>query len=279
VIALLGNVFSPYYAQARRQGTADPLQHCALNVAMYGVNGKRWAMTERGAPHLRRTASSLVIGPSALSWDGDVLTVDLAEVTVPMPSHLRGRVRVHPTGLTGRCLTLDVEGTHRWWPIAPCARVEVTFARPALRWSGHGYLDANAGDAPLEATFATWHWSRAHLREGAAILYDVARRDGTRQSIAIRADTSGNVQDFDAPVETALPRTRWRIARHTRADPGHAVRVERVLEDTPFYARSVISAQLLGEPIIAMHESLSLDRFRQRWVQLLLPFRMPRALR
>jgi len=34
---------------------------------------------------------------------------------------------------------------------------------------------------------------------------------------------------------------------------------------------------LLGESVTAMHESLSLDRFRARWVQMLLPFRMPRA--
>jgi carotenoid 1,2-hydratase len=30
---------------------------------------------------------------------------------------------------------------------------------------------------------------------------------------------------------------------------------------------------------VAMHESLSLDRFRSAWVQLLLPFRMPRIAR
>lgn len=274
---MLGNVFSPYYAHARRRGPADPLRHCALNVALYGVTGKRWAMIERGARHLQRTASSLQIGPSALRWEGDALTIDIAEVTVPLPSRLRGRVRLHPAGLTGQRFTLDADGAHRWWPIAPCARVEVAMEHPARRWSGHGYLDANAGDAPLEQAFATWHWSRVRLRDGAAVLYDVTRRDGTRRSIAMRADASGAVAAFDPPAEVALPATRWRIARHTRAEPGGAVRVERTLEDTPFYARSVLSARLLGEPVVAMHESLSLDRFRQRWVQMLLPFRMPRA--
>jgi carotenoid 1,2-hydratase len=37
-----------------------------------------------------------------------------------------------------------------------------------------------------------------------------------------------------------------------------------------------VSAQLLGEAVHAGHESLSLARFRTRWVQMLLPFRMPR---
>jgi carotenoid 1,2-hydratase len=40
-----------------------------------------------------------------------------------------------------------------------------------------------------------------------------------------------------------------------------------------------VASQLLGQPVVAMHESLSLDRFRSRWVQMLLPFRMPRWTR
>jgi carotenoid 1,2-hydratase len=34
----------------------------------------------------------------------------------------------------------------------------------------------------------------------------------------------------------------------------------------------------LGAVAPAIHESLDLNRFRARWVQCLLPFRMPRAL-
>ncbi len=49
IIAFIGSVFSPYYAWARRHGPADPANHCALNVALYGPRGKRWCMTERGA--------------------------------------------------------------------------------------------------------------------------------------------------------------------------------------------------------------------------------------
>jgi carotenoid 1,2-hydratase len=51
----------------------------------------------------------------------------------------------------------------------------------------------------------------------------------------------------------------------------------QTLEDSPFYTRSVLSTHLLGEPATAMHESLSLDRFSTAWVQLMVPFRMPRA--
>ena len=63
------------------------------------------------------------------------------------------------------------------------------------------------------------------------------------------------------------------------ADPGHGATVLRTLEDAPFYARSVVKTHLLGRPVTAMHESLCLDRFSRQWVRVLLPFRMPRALR
>jgi len=39
----------------------------------------------------------------------------------------------------------------------------------------------------------------------------------------------------------------------------------------------VLSASLLGERVEAVHESLSLERFRLPVVQAMLPFRMPRA--
>jgi carotenoid 1,2-hydratase len=39
----------------------------------------------------------------------------------------------------------------------------------------------------------------------------------------------------------------------------------------------VLASRLGGDEVTAIHESLSLDRFRRRWVQMLLPFRMPRV--
>ncbi len=75
----------------------------------------------------------------------------------------------------------------------------------------------------------------------------------------------------------ALKRTGWRVERSVRSDGTAAV--IRTLEDAPFYARSVVSANLLGEPVTLMHESLSLDRFKMPVVQAMLPFRMPRARR
>ena len=273
----MGSVFSPYYAWSRRRGQPDPYRHCALNVALYGVGGPSWSCTERGQAALDRAPSWLAIGPSALRWTGSGLEIAIDEITAPLPRRLRGTVRLHPEALNPSAFDLDAEGRHRWWPICPCARVEVDFDAPDLRWSGHGYLDTNDGDEPLENAFSRWHWSRATLRGGSAVLYDVVRRDGQDASVALRFLRSGAVTEEEPPPRAALPPSRWRVARETRADPGGHPAVERGLEDGPFYARSILRTQLFGEPTAAMHESLSLDRFRSPWVQAMLPFRMPRA--
>jgi carotenoid 1,2-hydratase len=270
-------VFSPYYVRALQRGAADPLDHCALNVALYGAGGKRWALTERGRRGVERKGSSLAIGPSALRWDGDALVIEIDEVTVPVPSRIRGRVRLRPMQTSARSFALDARGRHRWRPIAPCARIDVELERPALRWSGRAYLDSNAGDEPLANAFESWQWSRAALRDGStAVLYDVARRSDDALSLALRFKPDGEVDDFAPPPPAPLPDTRWRIRRWTRSDPGCTARVVQSFEDTPFYARSLVTTGLFGESAISVHESLSLERFRRGWAQGLLPFRMPR---
>ncbi|MEY6433992.1 carotenoid 1,2-hydratase [Thioalkalicoccus limnaeus] len=280
LIAFVGSVFSPYYAWARRRGRGEPDNFCSLNVALYGAAGKRWSLTERGRAALARTADTLTIGPSCVRWTGDALIIDVDEITAPIPSRLRGQIRLHPGTVVDHRVTLDANGRHHWSPLAPCARVEVEMHRPDLRWSGSGYFDTNYGSEPLEDGFACWDWSRASLRDGAAILYDVIRRNGERMSLALRIAPNGAVEAFAPPPPAALPTTGiWRIARATQADAGESAKVVETLEDTPFYARSVVATHLLGEPVTTVHESLSLDRFRQGWVQVLLPFRMPRLAR
>ena len=278
IIVFIGSVFSPYYAFARRKGAVDPLNHCAINVALYGKR-HRWAMTERPHASVRRTASSLDIGPSGVSWNGTTLTVAIDEVTVPVPSRIRGTIRISPAAITQTTYTLNPDGNHRWWPIAPCARVEVALERPGLRWQGDGYLDMNAGDAPLETGFTDWEWSRAAMRDGTAILYEAQLRGGGRTDLALKFDTMGGVRDFVPPQAQSLRRTGWRVRRSARSEQPEAAHVVKTLEDAPFYARSIVSGQLLGESVTLMHESLSLDRFRKPIVQAMLPFRMPRALR
>ncbi|MBK8323798.1 MAG: carotenoid 1,2-hydratase [Betaproteobacteria bacterium] len=280
LIAMIGNVFSPWYAGARaRSSAADPLDHCGLNVALYGPRGRHWMLTERRREHVHRESDRLTLGPSRVEWNGGHFTFRIDEVTSPLPSRVRGVVRVYPSALASYRTALDREGRHHWGPIAPHARVEVEMERPGLRWSGDGYVDANAGSAPLEDAFSGWSWSRAGIRGGTSVLYDVMRRDGTPHTLALAFDASGDERTVPAPPRVALPGTRWGLERSTRADANCQPAVLRTLEDTPFYARSLLDTRVLGTSTTAMHESLSLDRFRSAWVRLLLPFRLPRAPR
>ena len=234
-------------------------------------------MTERGSSSAQRDAASLAIGPSALAWDGTALTIRVAETTAPIPSRLRGTVRLIPGAVTGPEFALDPAGRHRWWPIAPAARIEVAFDEPRLAWSGAGYFDTNGGDAPLERDFSSWHWCRAPLGRGAGIVYEAACREGPGAALALRCDPTGAVEAEPLPPPAALPRTRlWRVERPTRADPGASPTVAATLEDTPFYARSTIATRLFGEAARGVHESLSLDRFRRPVVQAMLACRIPR---
>lgn len=254
------------------------MQHAAVNVALYGSDGKRWTMTERAARSVERNATTLRIGPSALAWDGRTLTIAIDETTAPWPSRVRGTVRLTASAMHDASYPLDASGRHLWQPIAPCARVEVDLAQPASRWQGFGYLDSNRGAAPLERDFRRWHWSRARASSGlTSVLYDVARRDGSELGLALRFDPEhASAQAFAAPPGCALARSAWRIARATRSDAGSAATIATTLEDGPFYARSLVGSRIDGEAVTAVHESLDLDRFASPWVQAMLPFRMPR---
>jgi carotenoid 1,2-hydratase len=222
---------------------------------------------------VQRDAHHLSIGPSALSWDGGGLTVRIDEIGMPIPRRIRGTVRLYPAAVESRTLFLDSGGRHRWRPIAPCARVEVALSAPDLSWSGPAYFDTNGGDRPLEADFVRWDWSRAPMPDGTAVLYDVVRRDGPL-TLAMTYAASGGVRDVPVGPSVALPKTKWRVPRWTCA--GQPV-VTETLEDTPFYARSVVEGTLLGRRVTAMHESLSMARFVHPVVQAMLPFRMPRV--
>ncbi|MDT7933156.1 MAG: hypothetical protein RQ833_00945 [Sphingomonadaceae bacterium] len=272
IIGFVGSVFSPYY---KRSGRADPADHAAMNVALYGPRG-RWAMTERRRHALTRSADTLAIGPSAMRWTGSKLVIDLAERGAPLPWPVRGRVTVHPEIACPTAFALAPNGSHHWRPFAPRARVEAEFTAPALRWHGTGYFDMNWGREPLEAGFLDWQWSRAHVGREAAVIYEGVRADGARFGSALRFGADGSAQEEELPLIAPLPRTRWLLHRHTRADSG-LVGVRRTWEDSPFYARSELATRLFGSQVTAVHESLDLRRFDSGIVQWMLPYRMPRA--
>jgi carotenoid 1,2-hydratase len=273
IIAFIGSVFSSYYHWSGRE---DPYNHVALNVALYGASGHRWAMTERGRGALSRDATTLAIGPSALRWDSGSLIIDIDEMTAPIPGHIKGRVTIEAAALFDHPYPLDTATRHHWRPIMPRAPVEVALEAPGLKWRGEAYVDSNYGDEPLEDGFTDWRWSRAHLRRDTAVLYEGKRRDGTGFANALRFGADGTVAPVDLLSEVALPKTAWRMPRLTRVDTGHKVTIRKTWEDTPFYARTALSTHMFGEAADAVHESLSLERLRMPIVRAMLPFRMPR---
>ena len=226
---------------------------------------------------MQRDAHSFQVGPSRLHWDGQALVVDIDEMSVPWPHRVRGRVKLYPQALCRYTTALDAGGRHRWGPIAPCSRIEVAFEQPALRWSGHAYMDSNEGDEPIDVPFRAWDWARAPLADGGtAVIYDVRPKAGPDRVIAQRFAPDGSAQAFEAPPRQSLPRSAWHLPRSMRNAGTEPARVLQTLEDTPFYVRSTLQAGLLGERITAIHETLDIPRVVSLPVRLMLPFRMPR---
>jgi carotenoid 1,2-hydratase len=272
----VGSVFSPYYRSALKRGPADPENYCSLNVALYGRN-RRWTMTERGRRSIARDAHNFTIGPSSLQWHGDHLEIDICEIGVPIPFSVRGKVRVYPESLSTFCTALDNDGRHRWGPLAPCARVEVDLEKPYQRWKGHAYLDSNEGDEPISEPFKEWDWSRATLDDGStAVIYDVQKKQGDDRLIGVRFAKDGAIEEFVPPPRQDLELTGWRIPRRMRSEGDAPVQVIDMLEDTPFYERSVLKSRLFGQDVISVHETLNVPRLVSPVVQRMLPFRMPR---
>ncbi len=274
-------MFSPYYAWA---GRGDPEDHVSINVSLYKPRSQRWTMTERGRDALHRDATSFTVGPSALRWEEGAMTLDFDEISLPwptkqlLPRRIRGSVTVRPDTITDRVYDIDAGGRHRWWPIAPGARIDVE--AEGERWQGHGYMDCNWGTRGLEDDFHRWDWSRGTLEDGrCVILYDTIRRDGSHGLISLSFDEAGVATPFEAPPAVQVKRGFWGVDRTIAADPGHRPTVEKTLEDGPFYNRSILNTRLLGQDARMMHESFSGDRFGSRFVKAMLPFRMPRRRR
>ncbi|MEL7030392.1 MAG: hypothetical protein AAGL49_14560, partial [Pseudomonadota bacterium] len=203
--------------------------------------------------------------------------IRINERCAPLPRPIRGEIVVRPRAFTETVFDLDGNAKHHWSPIAPCAEIQVDLDAPALSWRGEAYLDSNSGDEPLEAGFQSWTWARVHTDLGALILYEATPRAAGARALSLHADMTGRLETRPMPAAlTEGGKTIWGVERPIRADCDGAARVLATFEDAPFYARSLIETRLFGETARGFHESLSLDRFRTRWVRALLPFRMPR---
>jgi carotenoid 1,2-hydratase len=272
VIGFIGSVFSPWY---RWSGRRDPQNHVCINVATYGPGG-RFTMTDRGRTALRQSADRFEVGPSAMTWTGSQLVIDVEEWSAPpLVDRVRGRITLTPSAITPVELRLDAAGAHVWRPFAPVARIEVALNR-GVEWSGHGYFDANFGEAALEDDFDYWTWGRFPVRDGAVCFYDATRRDGAATAAALRFDAQGRVETVVAPPKARLPRNLWALRRETRADQGFQPRQRLAMLDAPFYSRALVETRIGGETSVGVHEALDLRRFASPWLKPMLAVRCPR---
>ena len=272
IIAFIGSVFSPYYALGRARGRGDPENHVCMNVALDG-KPRRWAMTERGRAALRRDAGEIAIGASTMRWDGSRLEIAVDEPTVPLPGRIRGHVTLTPRVRGTRTFALDSGGRHLWQPIAPLCDVTATFETPDLSWTGTGYFDTNRGEAPLEAAFRSWTWTRFETDTGARIVYDVTECDGTVHPLSLTVDGEG-VHVMPPPAMQLLPRTSWGVERLVPCDIGASATQTRMMENAPFYARTGVESTLNGHKLFGVNENLSLARVANPVVRMMLPFKM-----
>lgn len=281
MIAFIGSVFSPYYHWSGRH---DPEDHIAFNVAFYGPQGHAWAMTERGKARLKRDKHSLAIGKSSFRYDGSGFVISFNEIFLPwpgqrlLPKRMRGEIRLVPDCLGARAYGLDPDGFHIWQPVAPNGRVTVACeALPDGGWTGTGYHDMNHGARPLETDFSGWDWARGNTSDGrTVILYDSVLADGTNSRFGLVCGLDGAISDFDPPPRKLLKRGFWGVGGGIACDGGTTPVLKNVLEDTPFYRRSLVETVIAGDPVEMMHETLDCRRLANPVVRMMLPFRMPR---
>lgn len=281
LIAMIGNVFSPYFAAARREAesrgdTVRPEDFVTLNAILYDRKEGRFCLTEGGASLLDRGPTTLRIGASRIVRDGDGLLFWIDEKSSILGAPLRGVVRFTFPEPTADVYPLDPAGRHRWTPYAPVARCEAFFEEPRLDFRGSGYVDGNDGDEPLERGFSSWDWCRAEDDSGnRVVIYDTFPRDSAPQTIA-RSGRDDFPADCTLPPRRLLPSTLFQMERAIRCDVGQEPRVLATMEDAPFYARSLVETTLFGRRMQAVHETVNLDRFSTRWCQFLIGFRMRR---
>ncbi len=102
------------------------------------------------------------------------------------------------------------------------------------------------------------------------------QKQGGDRLLGLRFLPDGRIDEFTPPPRQTLELTGWRVPRRMRSEGDAPVRIIDMLEDTPFYERSVLKSRLFGEDVISVHETLNVPRLVSPIVQRMLPFRMPR---
>lgn len=254
VIFMLGSPFSARYSAGLGRG-ARPLEHCAVNFALYAGGLRRtWVLTEHAGAQVD-SGHTLRIGGSSWRYRGDgSVEVRVDELAARGRERVQAVLQLRPRSPPHAPVQLVPGEPHHWQPVAARAEAHLEVPTHALEApAAHGYHDANFGSERLGLGVPRWRWTRVHGAEETTVLYEpegapALRVRATGEAVAIeRAATAhgepaGARRAGGAPAPTspatagATRWTRWALriptALHGSPD-GRA----RLLESSPFYAR------------------------------------------
>ncbi|WP_224364989.1 carotenoid 1,2-hydratase [Hyalangium versicolor] len=247
-IFMVGSLFSPRYSVAARRGGL-PREHCAVNFALYHRGLRlRWVLSEYSRLE-QESAHQLRIGRSTLSYEGDLVRMQVDERTAPWGRRVKACLVLEPLTPMGDEVQLAPGLPHWWQPLAPRTRARLEVETEGLSLEGLGYHDTNHGAEQLGARLRGWHWSRTHGEHETVVDYVLPDGIPPVQVVAGPWGLQSKRGSSAGVLETE--RTGWglRVPRHllTRAPVEGA---PRLLESSPFYARveaSTQKANTLGE--------------------------------
>ena len=251
-----GLPFLPGYLQAARDGRPEPPgQHPSLNIALY----------RDGRPCFYSLQS---FSPKDAEWSDDYwrfgrTTIVRSEahgrrqvtarldVAVPRSQHrLRGTIEVEGAVPT---LHPDIDATpgttHEWCPVTGPARCAADLnwgPSSPFRLDAWAYHDRNAGDRPFDDLgIDHWIWGRTVGPNGTRIHYLVWPKGDAAEPRTWVFDMSPDgeiTRRDDADVQAHGPSRAWfgvPFWRRVDLGPLGEVRTGRIVEDGPFYLRSI----------------------------------------
>jgi carotenoid 1,2-hydratase len=271
-IFMVGSLFSPRYSAGARRG-ALPLEHCAVNFALYHRGTRRrWVLSEyaRSSVRVRRGGRALHIGRSLLEYglDGTV-RMEVDERCAPFGGAVRARLVLEPRGLAAEEMQLVPGLPHFWRVLAPRADARLEVLSEGVVAEGIGYHDSNHGAELLGERLPGWHWARVHGPEETVVDYHLPGGVGPLRVTADALGTKSERRPLLAQVrDTSL--TGWGLRVPAWLYAGNTVVGEpRLLESSPFYAR--VEARRGGLDV--MGEVADFRRFHSPFIRWMAHFR------
>ena len=237
-IFMVGSLFSARYSAGAPRG-ARPLEHCAVNFALYhrGVR-RRWVLSEYPVASVQGRGRSLRIGRSLLEYAPDgTVRMEVDERCAPFGGAVRARLVLETQVPAAEEVPLVPGLPHYWRALAPRTKARLDVTSEGLVAEGLGYHDSNHGEELLGERLPGWHWARVHGPEETVVDYHLP--DGVAP-LRVTAGATGTKSERGPLLTEARPTslTNWglRVPAHLYAG-GTVVGAPRLLESSPFYAR------------------------------------------